>query len=266
MFQSMDTEVNGLGFHYMRGGAGQPLILLHGVTDNGECWGRTAEALAMNYDVILLDQRGHGTSSAPEAGYHLDDFANDVQSLIEALGLVNGTLIGHSLGASVALRVAANKHTNLSKIILIDPPLPDTPEIEDATSRYEWFGWLRDLKQMTKTQLIHHQSKEAPHWSSEEIDAWAESKLQASQYLWGDNGLVLDTHWRDEMREVDNLPVQLIYGDMGMGSIISPKIANEAQAILQNGTVVKIDSAGHSIHRDKYEATIETIQAFLQRE
>jgi len=69
-WQSGEVEANGIRLHYTRtGGAKPPVVLAHGFSDDGLCWTPVAEALAPEYDVIMVDARGHGRSSAPEQGY-----------------------------------------------------------------------------------------------------------------------------------------------------------------------------------------------------
>ena len=58
---------HGTKLHYYRtGGAKPPLVLIHGITDDGLCWAPTAAVLAGQYDVIMVDLRGHGKSEAPD--------------------------------------------------------------------------------------------------------------------------------------------------------------------------------------------------------
>ncbi len=61
------VHANGIAIHYRRTGDGKPpVILSHGLTDNGACWTRLAWALEGDYDVHMPDARGHGQSEAPE--------------------------------------------------------------------------------------------------------------------------------------------------------------------------------------------------------
>ncbi len=87
-WQSGEVEANGIRLHYTRtGGAKPPVVLAHGFSDDGLCWTPVAEALAPRYDVIMVDARGHGRSSAPEQGYSATIQAADLQGVITALGL-----------------------------------------------------------------------------------------------------------------------------------------------------------------------------------
>src|SRR5688572_12373589 len=118
------VEANGIRLHYTRtGGDGPPLVLAHGVTDNGLCWTPVAEALAPEYDVIMADARGHGRSDAPEHGYTPADQAADLAGLIAALGLGRPILLGHSMGAITTL-VLAGTYPQLPRAILLEDPPP----------------------------------------------------------------------------------------------------------------------------------------------
>jgi N-formylmaleamate deformylase len=264
MWQDNYAELENLRLHYWRAGSGKAVVMLHGVSDNGRCWGRTADALAKEFDVILLDQRAHGQSSAPETGYRLDDHSNDVFGLIDALNLHDVMLLGHSLGACVTLRAASNKPEKISRIVLIDPPMPDSPQNIDAEKRYEFFSWLRNFQSQSIEELIEYNRAKMPQWSEDEIRFMAESSHQVRPVLWGENGAILDTHWRDEMKKVGDMPVLLLYGELALGSAISPERAAEAMSILENGTSVMIKGAGHIIHLDQFESSIQVILPFLR--
>jgi N-formylmaleamate deformylase len=82
------VEANGIRLHYTRtDGDKPPLVLAHGVTDAGPCWTAVAEALAPEYDAVMVDARGHGYSDAPERGYGPVEQAADLAGVIVARGL-----------------------------------------------------------------------------------------------------------------------------------------------------------------------------------
>src|SRR5690348_1012751 len=105
---SGDCETNGIGLHYVRtGGAKSPVVLLHGLLGSGACWTPLARALESEFDVVMLDARGHGGSSAPDHGYRYDDHASDVVGMIRGLDLARPVLLGHSMGGMTAAVVAS---------------------------------------------------------------------------------------------------------------------------------------------------------------
>lgn len=102
-------------------GSKPPLLLLHGVQVNGLTWLRTAQALAADYDVIMPDARGHGRSGAAADGLTHQTVVDDVRAVLDALGLSEPILIGHSMGADIAGRLAAVIPTR--RLVLVDPAL-----------------------------------------------------------------------------------------------------------------------------------------------
>jgi pimeloyl-ACP methyl ester carboxylesterase len=106
-WQTGFVETNGLRLHYTRtGGDKPPIVLAHGVTDAGPCWTAVAEALATEYDAIMVDARGHGRSDAPERGYGPVEQADDLAAVITALELKasGGVRTLHGCGDSTGPR------------------------------------------------------------------------------------------------------------------------------------------------------------------
>jgi non-heme chloroperoxidase len=100
--------------------AGEPIVFLHGFTDSWFSFSPVLAHLdAAKYYVCMPDQRGHGNSSAPEAGYSVAEFADDAIALLDIIGLSQVTLIGHSMGSMVAQRVAVKAPKRVKRLVLI---------------------------------------------------------------------------------------------------------------------------------------------------
>lgn len=125
-----------LTFHYVKWGTeGPPIVCVHGLTANAFSFQAVADVLALDHQVYAYDLRGRGDSDKPEQGYSVPIHAEDLVQLIDAWGLERPIIIGHSLGALIALYFAAHYPTKLSKLILVDAgaPLPwNTPEEQPA--------------------------------------------------------------------------------------------------------------------------------------
>jgi 3-oxoadipate enol-lactonase len=91
---------------YTDRGAGEALILIHGLDGSGWSWRRQIEELSKAYRVIAIDLRGHGQSGhRPEEAINIRAFADDVIALLQALGFEQGHFCGHCLGGMIILEI-----------------------------------------------------------------------------------------------------------------------------------------------------------------
>lgn len=111
-------------------GEGTPLILLHGYTDNSRAWSLVAPHLGVR-PIHALDLRGHGASDAPACCYGLDSLAHDVIGYMDAMGIAQADLVGHSLGSMTAGVVAALHPERVNRLVLISSAL-DLPPASGA--------------------------------------------------------------------------------------------------------------------------------------
>ena len=110
-----------LTFHYVQWGEqGPPVICVHGITANAFSFQALADHLSSHFRIYAYDLRGRGDSDKPETGYSIPIHAEDLANIVDALGLEKPAVIGHSLGAMIALYFAAYYQEKLSKLVLID--------------------------------------------------------------------------------------------------------------------------------------------------
>ncbi len=101
-----------------------PLVALHGGGSSSATWDRLAPALvARGYRVIAPDLRGHGASGRP-GRYPLVGFRDDLLTLLDALGIGEYTLVGHSLGGYTAVLLARSRPERVRRLVLEDPAVP----------------------------------------------------------------------------------------------------------------------------------------------
>ena len=125
-YQSNYARVNGFRMHYLRGGSGSPVVLLHGFPQTSAEWEPQLQALAKNHTVIAVDLRGTGDSSVPETGYDTTQLANDVHTLLAHLKLNKGIqIVAHDIGAWIAYPYAAMWPTEVSRMVVMEGPIPD---------------------------------------------------------------------------------------------------------------------------------------------
>ncbi|MEP2202368.1 MAG: alpha/beta hydrolase, partial [Tateyamaria sp.] len=102
---------------------GPQMLLIPGITSPAVTWGFVAERLSERFDVHVLDVRGRGLSEAGDLDYSLDAMAADVIAVVNAAGLGNPVVLGHSMGARIAIRAARGNADVFSGLVLVDPPV-----------------------------------------------------------------------------------------------------------------------------------------------
>src|ERR687895_1174958 len=118
------VSVNGIQMHYVIGGQGDPVVLLHGWPETWYAWRHVMPALAENYTVIAPDLRGLGDSSKPLTGYDGKTLAEDIHQLVTQLGFKTIFLVGHDIGAFVVYPYAAAYPTEVEKLAVMELTIP----------------------------------------------------------------------------------------------------------------------------------------------
>jgi pimeloyl-ACP methyl ester carboxylesterase len=120
------ASVNDIQLHYIIGGQGDPVVLLHGWPETWYTWRHVMPALAKNYTVIAPDLRGLGDSSKPPTGYDGKTVAEDIHQLVTQLGFNTIFLVGHDIGSFVVYPYAAAHPTEVKRLVVMEVPPPIT--------------------------------------------------------------------------------------------------------------------------------------------
>jgi len=132
------ADINGVRLHYLIGGKGSPVVLVHGYTQTSHMWRPLMLPLAQRHTVIVPDLRGAGGSAKPESGYDKKTLAADIYKIISSLGFDRASIVGHDIGLMVAYAYAAQFPQATEKVVLMDAFLPGVGNWKDV--------WLmRDL-------------------------------------------------------------------------------------------------------------------------
>ena len=114
------TAPDGTAIAWSRRGSGDPVILVHGITESAATFDPVTQRLASTHEVITIDLRGHGESGHAER-YDLDSMASDVAAVIDAAGVARPHLVGHSLGGAVV--TAAGSMLDVASVVDVDQSL-----------------------------------------------------------------------------------------------------------------------------------------------
>lgn len=120
--------------HYEVLGRGRPVIFVHGWLGSWRYWVPTMQQLSVKYRTYALDLWGFGDSGKEANRYGFKDQVQLLTEFMDKLGITKAALVGHSLGAAVCLRFAAQHPDRAPRVALINPPLFDLGGLDDAAA------------------------------------------------------------------------------------------------------------------------------------
>ena len=123
-FTSKFVNAGGLRQHVVIGGDGPPLLLVHGWPENWYQYRALMPALARNFTVIAVDQRGMGLTEKPTSGYDSATLANDLVALMDALGHERFSVVGLDTGMVISYALAADHPERVARLVVGEAPLP----------------------------------------------------------------------------------------------------------------------------------------------
>ncbi len=121
---SRTADVPGVKLHYLTGGKGTAVVLLHGYAETSLMWKPLIPTLAEKFTVIAPDLPGIGDSSIPADGLDMANAAVRIHALVKSLGIQKAAVVGHDIGLMVAYAYAAKYPDEVSKLVLMDAFLP----------------------------------------------------------------------------------------------------------------------------------------------
>jgi pimeloyl-ACP methyl ester carboxylesterase len=245
-----------------------PVVLLHGVGSRGQSWWPVIDPLAARFHLYQLDLRGHGASGKPAAGYLVEHYAADLHAALRALDLQVGEtrILGHSLGALVALYWVSQHPAQAAALVVEDPSLRVPPNIVEAFD-----GW-QQLAALTPAQAAAWYRQEFPDWSDEDCLRRAETITSTAPGVFAElraeaqEALATGTTDRMHILAGVQIPTLLLYGNPELGSMVAPVDAERFVQIMPRGRAMQLPGAGHSLHRDASDAFLEAVIPFLEGE
>lgn len=252
--------VNGIRLHYVEfEGDGPPLVLIPGITSPAVTWQFVGERLADFARVFILDNRGRGLSSAgADLAYTLDDYAADTAGLIDSLGLGRPTVLGHSMGGRIALKLAADHADKVGQMVLVDPPVTG-PGRRPYPVPLQWY--LDGIDAACRGEETDASSPLLANWTAEQI-AVREEWLPTC-----DKTAVAETHRHFHDEDVHALmpragcPTLLIYAEKG--NTVTDADADEITATMPDCRALKIDGVGHMIPWDDLDGFADAVRTFV---
>ena len=190
------VEANGVRVHYVRQGAGEPLVLLHGWPEFWYVWRKNIGPLSERFDVIAPDLRGFGESEKPELpdppGRLLDELVQDLRGLADALGLEKLGIVSHDVGSFVAQRFAARYPERVRRLFFFNCVYPGIGKrwLEPDSVTEIWYQsfhqqpWAADLVGSSREVCGIYLKHFLDHWAhepgvfDEDFEAWVDNFMR----------------------------------------------------------------------------------------
>jgi pimeloyl-ACP methyl ester carboxylesterase len=272
-----------LKLHYVDWGNPEkpPLLLIHGGRDHARNWDWVAEDLRRDYHLIAPDLRGHGDSQWAIGGsYAMVDYTLDVDQLLRALDIAQITIIGHSLGGSIALQYAGTFPERVERVVAIEglgPPPELLREQPPAHQRMRvWIGEMRALarrhphRYASLDEAVARMRDANPRLTpaqAQHLTIYGAYRDEDGTYLWKfDNYVRATSPYLFNMVDAFDIwkqigcPVLLLRGTESWAS--DPEIDGRASA-LRDYTFFNIEKAGHWVHHDQLDRFLEVTRQFL---
>jgi len=247
---------------------GRPVLAVHGWLDNAGSFIDLADAwlaLDPNIDLVALDWPGHGHSAhrADGAWYHLVDYLDDLDAMLDALGWSHCELLGHSLGGAVATMYAVAAPERINRLMLIEAlgPLPwreGSAAAALAGARRDRRGWknkqLRVFQDPTEAILARQKANGLSEHAATRLVDRSLAPVEGG-YVWrSDPRLTLTTPLRASEAQIREWVAAiecptLLIGAEPSSNIIDARIMDERFALLRSGQQVLLPG-GHHLHME----------------
>jgi len=255
--------------------SGKPvMVFIHGWGGSGKYWRSTAEAIADNFDCLLYDLRGFGGSllpeNAPQLGYAMEDYADDLAILLDALNLKRVYLNAHSMGASIATFFLNRYSDKVQQAILTCNGIFEYNALAFAAFhkaggyvvklRYSWFLKFPFADRMFMARFLHRPIPKS------------DRKAFLADYLMADGDAAAGTIYTSVSKSaVETMPQEfakltvptlMVSGEKDI--IIPAKMGRQAAALNDKIQYVELPKTAHFPMLEDKTAYLNTIREFLQ--
>lgn len=277
---SQFIEVNSIQVHYKMFGSGEPvMILLHGFASSTYSWADTAPALSEIGTVVAYDRPAFGLTERPMAGEWTGEspYSNESQvemlvGLMDALGIENAILMGHSAGAGIALQATARYPERVSGLVLVDPavsartgipgllkPLMDTPHMDNLGPFFS-----RSLNSKQGDAFLDAAWHDPEKFTAEDIEAYREPFKLANWdiALWEFTKASRSIDLVSSYGEI-TVPVLVVSGEFDR--IVPPEVSEKLAADLPNAGYAMMKDCGHVPQEECPEEFLSPVIEFLSQ-
>lgn len=251
------VEVAGSKIHLMKGGSGDPLLILHGAGGNSG-WNRYAQELADHYTVYIPSHPGYGQSERPDWLETMNDMACLYTWFMEKQGLDGARAIGFSMGGWLASEIVASCQHSFSKLMLVAPAgiKPQNSEITD----------IFIISPAQILELLFHNPKQAPEYEQLFGQEPTPEQLQIAEQ---NREMAVRVCWKPYMHDPRlpfllgrvNIPTQIVWGREDQ--IVPLECGEMFKKAIPGSNLSIIDNCGHVPNIEKPEEFIKIALDFM---
>ncbi|MER8416937.1 alpha/beta hydrolase [Mesorhizobium sp. M1329] len=276
-FRTEEIEAHGVTIHVRIGGSGPAIILIHGFGESGDMWAPLAASLVRNHTVIVPDLRGMGRSSKPAGGFSKMSQATDTAELMDKLKIVQSDVVAHDIGNMVAFAFAEKYPDRVAKLIVIDAPIPGVgPWDEIAKNPATWhfrFGGP-DMERLVKGRERIYLDRFWNEFSADPAHFTERSRRHyAALYaLPGAMHSVFEQYRAFDQDAKDNRAWAVAHGKLAMPVLalgaekgLGMQMADIMRAAASDVTAGLIPNSGHWVMQENPAATVQLVQAFVDK-
>lgn len=240
---------------------GRAVILLHGYSDSWYSFSPVLPLLPAELRVYALDQRGHGESDRPQAGYALTDLAGDVIALMDAEGISRAVIVGHSMGSLVAQQVARLAPARVEGLVLVG----SAPSIHSMPGAMDFAAAVHELTDPVSVEFIEEFQRSTIHRPLP--DSFVARVVDESRRLparvWHDiiDGMVATGPARE--LGTAGIPTLLLWGEK---DAVFPREAQDSLLAMIPGAELEVYlETGHAVHWERPEEFVSDVMTFLRK-
>lgn len=272
-YRSCNIVLRHMRFHFLEWGRpdAPPIVLLHGGHQSAHSWDLVSLSLARRYRVLALDQRGHGDSEwARDVSYANHEMSLDAEAFIDAMGLRQPILIGHSMGGRNAMLLTRRDPARLKALVIVDvgPELSEKGRVaiagfvQAAQEFDDLEHFVRKVREYDPYRPRAHIERTVKYNMLQRADGKFISKCDYNPRRLGIvRGVGPQENITLEEAARFDLPVLVVRG--ADSNILEPEAAERFVRALPRGTLATVPKAGHNVHGQNTKGFLHALEAFL---
>lgn len=252
------VEVAGTSLQLVKGGTGEPLLLLHGELGNPG-WLRFHQSLASNHTLYIPSHPGFGKSGPLDWIMNMRDMAVWYLQALDELGMNNVNVVGFSFGGWLAAEIATMCTHQFKKMVLVSPMgiLPPVGEIFDMFMVVAKYYILKSVHDPDKTPEFQQVCPDEP--SPELLEDWETAKEGASLLGW--KPYMYDPSLPHLLGRLKGLPSLIVGGKQD--AIVPLSVAETYRESIAGSRLELLDNCGHLPELEKPDELVPLVNRFL---